>query len=191
MYALLAKVIGVGVIIVALIGIGEWHGRQDVQERWDAAIAVQAVAAAESVIQAAENTARVEQAFAQTLAEHDANVKTVEREVKVYVQGKSKKCPVSPDLEHAVDSISVLLDAPSDRMPASARSTGAVTEPPEASTPAAEIVPAVPVVPLTDDVLLLAYEHAVTELDELWIVYAALVEWTRTNYTLQVEAAGR
>jgi len=188
MYGLLAKVIGVGVIIVALIGIGEWHGRQDVQERWDAAIAVQAVAAAESVIQAAENTARVEQAFAQTLAEHDANVKTVEREVKVYVQGKSKKCPVSPDLERAVDSISGLLDAPSDRMPASARSTGAVTEPPEAGTAAVEIVPALP---LTDDVLLLAYEHAVTELDELWIVYAALVEWTRTSYALQVEAAGR
>ena len=177
MYGLLAKVIGVGVIIVALIGIGEWHGRQDVQERWDAAIAVQAVAAAESVIQAAENTARVEQAFAQTLAEHDANVKTVEREVKIYVEGPSKKCPVSPELEHAVDTVSRMLDTPADGVPAPASPTGAAPEPPEAQ--------------LTDVEFLQAYQHAVVELDALWDTYAALVEWTRSSYDLAKEGAGR
>ena len=166
------------------------YGSHRKQIEWDAAISVQAVEAAANVIREAENTARVEQAFAKTLAEHDAQVKIVEREVQVYVQGKSKKCPVSPELERAVDAVSGMLDASKDGVPSAAGAAGAITESPEASIADAEDIPIPPAEPLTDDALLLAYENAVVELDTLWGTYAALVEWVRSSYALERTASG-
>jgi hypothetical protein len=153
------------------------YGSHRKQQEWDAAIAVQAVHAAQDVIKAAENTARVEREFSQTLHAQAERVKIVTKEVKIYVEGPSKKCPVSPELEHAVDTVSRMLDAPADSVPAATGPPGAIAEPPETQ--------------LTDVALLSAYEHAVVELDSLWDTYAALVEWTRSSYELAKEGAGR
>ena len=138
---------------------------------------MQAVHAAQEVIKAAENTARVEREFSKTLQDQAQRVRTVTKEVKIYVEGPSKKCPVSPELEHAVDTVSRMLDTPADGVPAPASPTGAAPEPPEAQ--------------LTDVEFLQAYQHAVVELDALWDTYAALVEWTRSSYDLAKEGAGR
>jgi hypothetical protein len=173
----LGKILGLAVLVLALVGFGEWHGRKAVQLRWDATVSVQAVEAAQSVIAAAENTAAIERKFADTLREHDAQVRIVEKEVTVYVQGKSPKCPVSPQLEHTIDTVSRLLDTSTDSLPAAASAPRGVAEPPQAD--------------LTDAALLQAYEHAVEELSDLWNTYAALVEWTRSSYAVAREASGQ
>jgi hypothetical protein len=130
---------------------------------------------------AAEATALIErehQAKVDALTEQISNVHT-ETVVK-YVQGPSKKCPVSVELERAHDAVSGLLNDgpdPADRVPAAADSPGVVAQPQQAE--------------LADVALLSAYEHAVGELAELWNTYEDLVGWVRQTYDMQMRASGR
>ena len=173
------------IAIVLFIGGVWWHGyhyaEQSINARHQEAYAQQIVKGASDMYEAAEATASMErehQLKIDALMEQISNVHT-ETVVK-YVQGPSKKCPVSVELERATDAVSGLLNdgpAAADPLPASADSTGVIAEPQKAE--------------LADVALLAAYEHAVNELALLWTDYAALVEWVRDTYKMQMEASGR
>lgn len=173
----LGKLAAVLVVVLALVGIGEWHGRRAVQQRWDAAIAQQAMASAAVVIQAAENTAAVETRYEEAAREQEARVRVVTREVVRYVQSPAEKCQASPELVRAVDAVSGLLDGAADGLPASASAAGAAPVENEA--------------PITDAEILRAYEAAVVELAALWDTYAALVEWVESSYAIGRDGAGQ
>ena len=168
-----------------ILGAIWWHGYHTaetwINERHQAAYASQIVKGASDMYAATEATALLErehQAKVDALMEQISNIHT-ETVVK-YVQGPSKKCPVSPELERAHDAVSGLLNDgpdPADPVPAAADSTGVVAEPPQAD--------------LTDVALLAAYERAVGELASLWEDYASLVEWVRESHKRQLEASGR
>lgn len=173
----LGKVLGVCLVIVALVLVGEWHGRRAVQQRWDAAIARQAMEAASVVIQAAENTAAVETRYEQATREQAERVRVVTKEVVRYVQSPAEKCSASPELVRAVDAVSGLLDGTTDGMSSASGAAGAAPVSNEA--------------PITDAEILRAYEAAVVELADLWDTYAALVEWVESSYALSRDGSGR
>lgn len=153
------------------------YGSHRKQLEWDAAVGVQAVEAAENVIKAAQNTARIESEFQKKLEAQKRRTRVVTKEVKVYVEGPSEKCVVSAEFERVFDRISGLHNASEDSVP---------------TAPSAPRVPAdVSDAPLTDAAILGAYQNAVIELYGLWDTYAALRDWTRTNYELSKEGSGR
>ncbi len=173
----LGKIVGVLVLVMALIGLGEWHGSKAVQEQWDVAVARQAMHTAASVIANAQNTAQIETKYEQTVQAQTERERIVTKEVIKYVQGPSKKCVESPEFVRAFDAVSGLHDAPADGVPASASSPGAVAVAPEAQ--------------VTDAEVLETYQSSVIQLFELWDTYAALVEWTRSSYAIAQDGAGR
>ena len=173
----LGKILGVLAIVLALIWFGEWHGRRAVQDRWDAAIAQQAMRSADTVIHEAENTAKVEVKYIKIKGATQIITQTVEKEVLKYVDSPNQKCSLSPDFVRTFDIASSVLDAGADGLPTAARAPGIATPPADPS--------------LTDAEVLLAHEDAVTQLRELWLAYAALVEWIRTSYAIASEGAGR
>jgi hypothetical protein len=152
------------------------YGEHRRQLEWDAAIATQAIASAQTVITAAENTARVETKFVRQAAKTKVVTQTIEKEVIRYVEGPSQKCVVSPEFERAFDTVSRVPDAPADGVPAAPSAPGVVAESPEA--------------PVTDAAVLFAYQDAIDELDALWDTYHALVEWVRTSYAIQTAGGG-
>lgn len=177
--------LAIGIAGMLALGAIWWHGyhyaEQTLNAQHQSAYAQQIVKGASDMYEAAEATAAMErehQLKIDTLMDQITNVHT-ETVVK-YVQGPSKKCVVSPELERAHDRVSGLLDdkpTPADGLPAPADSTGIVAESPQTN--------------LTDAALLAAYEHAVNELASLWEDYNALVGWVRKSYELQVNASGR
>ena len=171
------KLLGILALVLALIGFGEWHGRQAVQQRWDAAIAQQAMKSAETVIHEAENTAKVETQFERTVQAQSERVKIVTREVKVYVDGPAKKCEESPEFVRTFDAVSGMHDRATDGLPAAPSPPGAA--------------PVVPEAPVTDVAVLGAYASCAEQLFSLWDTYGALVEWTRSSYDLAKDGAGR
>lgn len=173
----LGKVLGIGLLILALIGIGEWHGRQAVQEAWDAAVARQAMDAAETVIRAAENTARIESDFQKRLDAQAARVKVVTKEVKVYVESPAKKCELSPEFERVFDAVSGLHHASADSVPAAADAPGAAA--------------VLPQTPVTDAEILQVHQLSAVELANLWDTYSALRDWVRSSHAIAREGAGR
>lgn len=195
----ISKLAGVLALIVALIGVGEWHGRRAVHQQWDAAISRQAMHAAENVITNAENTARVETTFERTKQARAERVRTVEREVIKYVESPSQKCEVSPELEQLVDAISAsgvpagaepVRDSPAappaSGLPDSASSDGLPASASASSEPAAS-----PDARLTDAEILQAYAYAAEQYYALRDTYHALVEWVESSYVIAKEGAGR
>lgn len=173
----LAKFLGILVLILAIFGAGEWHGRTAVQQAWDAAIAQQAIASAKSVITQAENTAKVVVKYVK-LRGHDRVVtETVEKEVIRYVNLPGEQCQLSPEFVSTFDRISGVLDRHSDRLPPSPGPTGGT---PESTGP-----------PLKDAAVLRAHGDAVGQLRDLWTAYASLVEWVRSSDELQRAGSGR
>ena len=177
--------LAIGIAGALALGAIWWHGyhyaEQSINARHQEAYAQQIVKGASDMYAAAQATADMErehQLKLDALTEQITNVHT-ETVVK-YVQGPSKKCAVSVELERAHDAVSGLLDerhVATNPVPTSADSPGIVAEPPQAA--------------LTDVAILAAYEHAVNELALLWQDYSALVEWVRRTYTVQFEASGR
>ena len=173
---LVGPLIKVGVAAAVLVFVyigGLFHGRSMVQEAWDAAIAEQAIAAAAQVIDQAENTARVEVQYIKVKGETEIKTKIVNREVVRYVESPAQKCLLSPEFVRSFDLISSLSGPGEDGLPAASDTAGAAPEP---SSPR-----------ITDVAVLRAYEHAVVQLRDLWIVYDALRGWVRSNHTLAKE----
>jgi len=173
----LAKFLGILVLILAVFGAGEWHGRKAVQQAWDAAIAQQAINSANSVITQAENTARVVVKYVKIKGENTTVTETIEKEVIRYVNLPGETCQLSPEFESTFDRLSGVLDHSPDGVPPSPGSTGGVPEPSRT--------------PLEDTTVVRAHGDAVEQLRDLWITYAALVEWVRSSYALQRAGSGR
>lgn len=173
----LLKVAGVAVLILALIGMGEWHGRQAVQQEWDAAITEQQMATGENIVKNAQNTARIESEFQRKLEAQAARVRIVNKEVKVYVESPSTKCDISPEFERVFDAVSRMHEPSADGLSATPDAPGAALELPGAR--------------VTDAEILQAYQLAVVELFNLWDTYHALVAWTRSSYAVANDGAGR
>ena len=177
--------LGIGIAIVALLTAayfyidGRGYDRRDREVQ--AQLAQQIVQGATDLYALVQHTAALERDHQEKV---DALTETIslnhETVVVKYVQGTSKKCVVSPELERAHDGVSGLLNdkpTPADRLPAAAVAPGVVAGPPQAT--------------LTDVALLSAYEYAIAELAELWNDYASLVQWVRDTHALQMEASGR
>lgn len=196
---LAAKLLGVLALIVALIGVGEWHGRRAKDIEHAAEISRQAIASGENIIKNAENTAREEAHTARIRQEQTQRTRIVEKDVIKYVESPGKKCEVSPELERIVDAISAsgvpagaepvpdppaapvaggLHDASTaDGLPASASAAGELAASPDAR--------------LTDAEILQAYAYAAEQYYTLRDTYHALVEWVETSYAIAKEGAGR
>jgi hypothetical protein len=173
----LAKILGAVVAMAAVFGLGYWEGRAAIQEAWDAAVTRQAMDAVDTVIRAAENTARIEAEFQRQLDAHASKVQIVRKEVKVYVETPATKCVLTPEFERVFDAVSRVRDAGTDGLPAAGESPGAAVVPSDAV--------------LTDATVLLAYEGAVVELFALWDTYSALRDWVRSSHVIETEGAGR
>lgn len=177
MYGPLIKAVVVFIVVVGVaIGLIV-YGSSLKQKEWDAAIAVQAIASAEAVIAAAQNTARIESEFQKKLDAQKIRTKIVTKEVVKYVDSPTTKCVLSPEFERVFDVVSGMHDPGTDGVPAATSPTGAP--------------PLVSDAPLADATVLAAYQDAVTQLNGLWDTYAALRDWTRTSYALSKDAAGR
>lgn len=177
--------LGIGIAVIALLTSAYFyiHGKgYDKRDREvQAQLAQQIVQGATDLYALVQHTAALERDHQEKV---DLLTETInlnhETVVVKYVQGASKKCVVSPELERAHDGVSGLLHdqpTPADRVPASAVAPGVVAEPQKAE--------------LTDVALLSAYEYAIVELAELWNDYASLVQWVRDTHALQMESAGR
>lgn len=173
----LAKFLGILVLILAIFGAGEWHGRKAVQQAWDAAIAQQAITSANSVITQAENTAKVVVKYVKIKGDTQRITETIEKEVIRYVNIPGEKCKLSPEFESTFDRLSGVLNSHSNGLPPASGSTGGVPEPSRT--------------PLEDTTVLRAHGDAVEQLRDLWNAYAALVEWTRSSYELSRAGSGR
>ena len=173
----LAKYLVMGAAVVAILLSAFLYGRKTKQIEWDAAIAQQAVAAAASVIEQAESTAKVETQFVHEQARVKIVTQQVDREVIKYVSRPNSTCVLSPEFERAFNRVSELLDVP--RADGLSASTGAADLTVEPSGP----VP-------TTVALVRVHRDATVQLRELWTAYHALVEWVRTSYDLQRAGAG-
>jgi hypothetical protein len=157
----------VSLLILALIGIGEWHGRHAVQQAWDASITVQAVETSSELIERARRDASGVVRYITVTGAAQAKTKIVDREVIRYVASSAQKCAVSPEFEWAFDTISRLPSPSQDGVPTSTAAAGA---PPESAGPL-----------LTDAEVLRAYEAAIIQYRDLWLAYDALRRWVREN----------
>ena len=164
-------------LVAGLIGLGEWHGRSAVHKAWDVAIAQQAMRAAATVIEAAENTARIETDHAAALRARADQVRIVHQEVIRYVEAPHAPCVVTPEFERVFDDVGRLHHAPADGLSAAAGPAGPADDAPGARP--------------TDAEILAAYESAVTQLYALWDTYTALVQWVSTSHGIAQEGAGR
>lgn len=163
-------------VVAVVVGL-VLYGESRKQQEWDAAVAVQAVEAAENVIKAAEATAKLQAEYEKKLRTQAAKVRTVTKEVKVYAESQASKCVVTPEFERVFDTVSRMRSASEDGMPT------------PGSTPGTAVVPAG--TPITDVAILSAYQGAVVELYRVYDAYDALRVWVRTSYEIAKEGAGR
>jgi len=171
------KLLGALVLLLVIFLIGEYHGREAMQQQWDAAIASQAMDAADAVVRAAEETARIEKNLSKHEQVHDERVRVITKERITYVDTEPKGCLVTPEFERVFDRISRLHDPAEDGVSATGHASGTPTQ--SSGTG------------LADAEILAAYQHAVVQLYALWDTYAALVEWVRTSHDIAKEGAGR
>jgi|GEM_PF-7133121 len=171
------KILGGLALIIAIFVAGEFHGREAIQQQWDAAIASQAMDAADTVIEAAEETARIEKDLSKHEQIHDERVRVITKERITYVEKEPQHCLVTPEFERVFDRISRLHDPTEDSLPAAADSARATAQSSSAQ--------------LADAEILAAYQHAVVQLFALWDTYQALVDWVRTSHEIAKEGAGR
>lgn len=173
----LAKFLGILVLILAIFGAGEWHGRKAVQQAWDAAITTQAIAAGEAIIAQAENTARSERKYAKLKAESITRTRIVEKVVREYVNFPDSNCQLSPRFERDFNTVSRMLDADSNGVSSTDSPTGGA--------------PGAPETPLGTSEILLSHQEAVRQLRDLWDTYEALAQWVKSNYELSRAGSGR
>ena len=180
---------GLAVVGIAF-GAGWFKANEANREEYEAQLSLQIAKAAESQYQQETERAKAEAEYQQTLREASERVTIVEKEVVKYVQGPSKKCPVSPELERAHDAVTSLHDnvPGADGLPAS---TGATGEPDAAPAGGLQNAAGDPSQPLDDSVMLEAYAAALMEYSALWNVYDSLRDWVRVSYQLQTKGAGR
>lgn len=153
------------------------YGQHRKQLEWDAAVAVQAVEAAENLIKNAQNTAKIEVELTKMKQKLASKVKVVTKEVRVYVEGQSSKCIITPEFERVFDSISRMHSASEDSMPPTSGPSGAAVVASDA--------------PITDAAVLSAYQGAVVELYSLWDSHTQLVNWVVSSHKIAMEGAGR
>lgn len=174
----LGKFFGILILVLAIFGAGEWHGRGAVQQAWDASVARQAITAAENVIKQAKHTAKAEVKFIKLKGETEVITKIVEKEILTYAQDPTQDhCLLSPQFERGFNAVSGVLDRPSDRL---STPSGAAGDPLERAG-----------TPLSTVAVLYAHHDAVTQLRDLWDTYHALATWVRETYELQHAASGR
>lgn len=173
----LGKLLGIGAVALALFLGGEWHGRSAMQQKFDAAIAKQAIASAETVIAGAENTSKVIVKYIKVKAKAEVVREISEREVIKYVERNTETCQLSGDFERTFDSISLLPEYPENRLPSADAPAGGADADPGATVEAAQI--------------LQAYTDAVGQLYAVYREYDALREWVRDDYAIARAGAGR
>ncbi len=159
-------------VIVAAIGSIWFHGyvkgRNDMKEKWDAAIAEQAAKSAHQTIQQTTSSQGTLETLADQQRKTYEQIKIVER--KIYVPAEDKPCVLGPGTVEQFDAVSSLLPS-KERVSAPDPSAGEPVDAPEAGPTAFEAVQ--------------AYYHAVEQLTWLWLDYSALVEWERNRYAIE------
>lgn len=172
-----AKILGAVIGIAAIAGGGYWLGYTRCDNSNKASIMEQALEANENMRKANDNLVRVERERDEAMARHDVTIETVETIKVKYVQGPSKKCVVSPELERTVDAISRVHDPTTDSLPAPTDSPGAVAESPAP--------------PVTDAALVAAYEYCTGKLYETYdLYYRPLTDWVKSSQSIALEGAG-
>jgi hypothetical protein len=171
--AKLAVAAGILVLLLAIYGLGRYHGWSACQTEHQAAIAQQALGSADTVIETAKNTGKVlvkyDKAAQRDAALATARAAALEKELNDYVQ-THPVCPVPDQLVRVFDA------PPADRLPAAAHpTTGA------AQTGAA----------LTTVELLRALDDWRTRYDAVALQLNTLIEWTETSLKIQEAGAGR
>lgn len=161
--------------VVLLLGSVWLHGRSSgkavVQQRWDAAVAQQAIETSRQIIAEAQMSNTVLKDHATAVRDAEARAEVIEREVVKYVQAPAKPCVVDPEFERLFDALSRLPEPAADPVPAADAGAGEPAEPQETGVTTTEVVQ--------------AYYRAIDELTFLWLDYAALVEWERGRYIVQ------
>lgn len=169
---------GVAIAFAAgLYGLGQWHGREAVQEDWATSVARQQMAAGENIVRQAQNTAVIESRYQQTIDAQAKRVRQLTQEVKTYANSPATKCDLSSEFVTVFDALSRLHNTPADGVPAATDSTGAVAVLPEAA--------------VTDAEVLEVHQLATAELANLWDTYAALRDWVRSSQAIAADGAGR
>jgi hypothetical protein len=161
--------------IVLVFGIGHVRGcavgEDNIQTKWDAAIAKQAQESALQVIAEAKMSNEVLKEHAEAEREAESRMAPIEREVIRYVQAPDKPCSVDPEFVRLFDELSRLPGSSTDSVSAPDASAGEPIEQGSAG--------------ITTTELLQAYYAAIDELMFLWIDYEALVQWERGRFIVQ------
>lgn len=173
----LGKILGVGALALALFLSGEWHGRSAMQQKFDAALANQALASAETVIAGAENVAKTVVKYIKIKGETQIVHDVIEKEIVKYVDRNTESCRLGPEFERTFDTISLLYVTPENRLPSADAPAGGADADPGATVEAAQI--------------LQAYTDAVGQLYAVYREYDALREWVRDDYAIARAGAGR
>lgn len=166
----IVKLIALALAVAALFGLGYYRGYAAEKQAWDAAIAKQAVKSADTVIKAAENTAKVVTRYIKVKGDTQLVIETVEKEVIRYVDTPHPTCVLDRQFER-------VWDAGSNRLPAAAG-------PPSGPDGIADSG-------LTPATVLRAHADDANTYAKLRDAYRALVEWNKTTYLIQKEGAGR
>lgn len=164
-----AKFVAVILLVTGIFVGGYYKGYQSCKQAWDAAIAVQAINSAGTIIKGAENTARVVTKYIKVKGETQVLTQTVEKEVVRYVEAKHPDCTVPNEFEWVWDR-AIGLPAPAH--------TAERTDAGDSSG-------------ITTAEVLQAHADYGAAYLELRDRYAALVEWVTTSYAIQKEGAGR
>ena len=169
---------GLGLAVAAgLYGLGQWHGREAVQEDWAASIAQQQMVAGENIVRQAQNAAAIESRYQHTIDAQAKRVRALTKEVKAYAESPVKKCELSPEFVAVFDNLSSLHQPTADGVPAAADSTGAAAGVSETA--------------VTDAEILAVHQLTTVELANLWDTYDALRDCVRSSQAIAAEGAGR
>lgn len=172
-----AKILGAVIGIAAVAAGSYWMGYDQSESKHLKAILAQTLEASANMRKANDNLVRVERERDEALARHDVKIHTIETIKVKYVQGPSKKCEVSPELERTIDAISRVHDSTTNDLPAAADPPGAVAESPPAT--------------VTDVALVAAYAACTDKLYEIYdLYYKPLTDWVRSSQAIAEEGAG-
>lgn len=169
-YWVLAKYGGIFLLLVALVGAIFYAGVRYKQQQWDASITKQTGEAMSVMIDKAKNSAEAQVQVIEVKGKDRVRTVVVTKEVERYVEAPAKKCELSPEFVRAFDTVSGLLDADPNSMPAFDSATGDADEPSGAA--------------VTDAEVLRAHEELVVQYRDLWTDYRALRDWVRSDYAI-------
>ncbi len=171
----LVKLAAVAALVAALIGVGEWHGRQAVQQQWDASITKQAGEAMSVMIDQARNQAAAQVQIIEVKGKERVRTQVIVKEVDRYVESPAEKCVLPAEFVRNYDRFSGLYADGQDGVPAADGATG------DADEPSAD--------PPTDAAVLRAKEDETLQCRDLWLDYRALRDWVRSDYAIRERAA--